>query len=63
MAYVLGLKSKIGFGKYKGFYVDTVVDTNPEYIVWVNENTHHRFNKYVLGRAIKYIDKKDKVIC
>lgn len=63
MAYVLGFKSKISFGKYKGFYVNTVVESNPEYIVWVNENTHHRFNKYVLGRAIKFIDNKDKVLC
>lgn len=63
MAYALGFKSKINFGKYKGFHVDTVLDMNPEYIVWVNENTHHRFNKYVLGRAITYIDKKDKVLC
>lgn len=63
MAYALGFKNKLNFGKYRGFYVESLVKTNPEYIVWVNENTHHKFNKYVLGRAIKYIDEREKIVC
>lgn len=63
MAYALGFKNKLNFGKYRGFYVESLVKTNPEYIVWVNENTHHKFNKHVLGRAIKYIDEREKILC
>ncbi|MGL5013682.1 MAG: hypothetical protein ACRC6V_05240 [Bacteroidales bacterium] len=53
MAYVLGLKSQLKFGKYNGMYVDTVVKMDPKYVLWVDENTHHRFGKAVLERANK----------
>lgn len=63
MAYVLGYKNQLNFGKFRGMYVESIVKMEPEYIVWVHENTHHRFNKHVLNRAIKFIDNKEKVLC
>lgn len=61
MAYVLGYANQLKFGKYRGMYVNTLVNTKPEYIVWVHENTHHKFNQYVLRRAYKNINDKEKV--
>lgn len=60
MAYSLGLKSQINFGKYRGLYVDTVIKMDPKYVLWVDENTHHRFGKAVLKRASALVDKMDK---
>lgn len=59
MSYVLGLKSQIDFGKkYKGMYVNTVVEMDPKWVLFVAENhPHHKFNRYVLARAQKYVNQ------
>ncbi|MGL5014484.1 MAG: hypothetical protein ACRC6V_09380 [Bacteroidales bacterium] len=57
---VLNLKSQLKFGKYNGFYVDTVLKLDPKWVLWVSENTHHRFGLAVLKRAHQYADLMEK---
>ena len=44
---ILSMSSYLTFGRYKGQTVADVVDINPEYIIWVEENTDWVFDDEV----------------
>jgi 8-oxo-dGTP pyrophosphatase MutT (NUDIX family) len=58
----IGLEDKLNFGKYKNtlFTVDTLTKTDPEYILWLNENTKYRFQFNVLSNAKATITQRQK---
>lgn len=36
----LGLKSKLTFGKYRGYRIEDVLEVDPSYLVWAVNNVH-----------------------
>lgn len=51
---VLGYKTKLSFGKYKGKTIRDVLIENPSYIIWASENVSwFKVKPYVLEDAIE----------
>lgn len=44
-------KAKIGFGKHANEIVQDVLDTNPEYFLWLDENTDIEIASDILTEA------------
>ena len=50
----LKLKDTLTFGKYKGKAIEDVLDTDPQYLVWLNENTEHKLTTKIYNEAKLY---------
>lgn len=46
-------KAKIGFGKHANEIVQDVLDTNPEYFLWLDENTDIEIASDILTEAVE----------
>lgn len=47
-------KEKMLFGKYKGNTIDSILENNPSYLVWLDENTAFKVPNKQLNEARKY---------
>lgn len=51
---------KFSFGKYKGRAVIEVLVSDPQYIIWVNNNVKHvKFNDTIISRANSKAKQKE----
>lgn len=51
---------KFSFGKYKGRAVIEVLVSDPQYILWVNNNVQHiKFNDAIIARAHSKAKQKE----
>lgn len=41
----------LGFGRYKGYSVDDILDADPGYLVWLTENTDFELGYDLLDEA------------
>ena len=41
------------FGKYRGLSIETILDKEPGYIIWLHNNTHLSFKEKILEIARK----------
>lgn len=55
---VLTLKSKLTFGKYKRKTFEFVLENDPDYIIWLAENTNQVIDKRVILEAGKKVLSK-----
>lgn len=48
--------SVLSFGKYKGEYLKDVADADPDYIVWLHENTDYTICEFILKDVYNEVD-------
>lgn len=53
---IVRMHNRFNFGKYKGFSVKRVVESDPDYIFWAISNTSYQFGTdvYRAARTSKY---------
>ena len=65
---ILHRDDRLSFGKYRGRFICDVLDSDPEYLEWVIDNTTHVFDDELKGEifaaasavtADKYRDEQD----
>jgi len=55
---ILTPSSKFTFGKYKGHTVRSILKKSPDYILWVQANTNHKFAPDVIRSANEALAEK-----
>lgn len=51
---------RLNFGKYEGKTIGEIVEINPSYLIWLNDN-HIRgifISNYIMNKALENIDKE-----
>jgi hypothetical protein len=56
----LELDSILPFGKWKGVKVSAVIETDPQYLLWVNENVE-RYN--VDPEVVRLAERQVEILC
>lgn len=47
----LKLKDKLTFGKYKGKTIQDILYDDPQYLVWLHQNTEHKLQSKTYNEA------------
>lgn len=48
------IKTLFRFGKHKGEPIGEVIDKDPEYVLWVQENLNMTFSKEIKTKLLEY---------
>ena len=53
----LKLKDKLTFGKHKGKTIKEILDIDPQYLVWLHQETEHKLQSKIYNKA--QLDSRD----
>ena len=57
---MLGYYDILEFGKHKGKQVASVLVEEPDYILWLNLRTKHKFERSILQHAERLLNEVDR---